>query len=69
MGLVKAYYQWQRSIEDLEDSINHFENRVKHIKDPEERGYIKGGLTFLNKSFKELKESCEELGNLIDKHF
>lgn len=69
MGLVKAYYEWQRSIEDLEDSIKHFENRVKHIKDPEDRGQIKGGLVFLNKSLKDLKQSCKELGECIDACF
>ncbi len=69
MGLCDTYYEWRKSLEDLEDSFNHMNNRVKHIQDDEARGEMKGGMTFLNKSFKDCKQNCEHLDRIINKMF
>ena len=69
MGLVKAYYKWQRSIDDLEHSIKRIETLAEYIKYPRDKRQIKKALAPLQESFKKHKKSSRRLGGLIDKHF
>lgn len=69
MGLCKTYHKWQQTLEDLEDSLRIMNGRVKNMGECEDRGWISGGMVFVNQSLEDLKKSSKRLADLIDDMF